>query len=178
MPSRAGWQGTALLCTAQASPWQPASPCFLQGLRSQLLQHWHGHSLPKGTTLQLLPDEGRWGPRASGVTVQLLKAAVHLKVLGWSLGDVYLCHAATTAMHSPAGMPRVRARCLGRYPALGGPAHHAPPHEHRPASPQLHLIFQHPPQVPRAPSSDGPPIQELLINVNWEQPHSTGGKSL
>lgn len=37
---------------------------------------------------------------------------------------------------------------------------------------------RHPPRVPRAPSSVGPPLQELLINVNWEQPRSTGGKSL
>lgn len=51
-------------------------------------------------------------------------------------------------------------------------------HPARAASPQPQLLSSASSPSARAPSSDGPPMQELLKNVNWEQPLSTGGKSL
>lgn len=126
---------------------------------------------------------------ASTATAQFLKAPINLKALSWppaTAQPTELCPSLGTHGDAP-GQGTVLSRegrgggCVAQTWHLGVPL--AAPHPRSAGCPPHSSILcpsspQHPPQVPRAPSSVGPPLQELLINVNWEQPRSTGGKSL
>lgn len=91
-PARRGSRAQPSHAQPRRPPPQRAYPRFLQGVSSQL--HQRSHSLPEGTALRLLPDRGQRVHASAGrATVQLLKAAVNLKVLGWSLADIYVSHS-------------------------------------------------------------------------------------
>lgn len=92
-----------------------------------------------------------------GVTLQLLKAAVNLKLLGWSLADVYLCHAATGAAQS-SGDATGRGGMPGQVPGSRGscsshPVPRAPADLSTTVSYRLSIL-------PKCP--EHPPVMDLL----------------